>query len=89
MMGVRCKQDVLGLFLMSIPLTVVWRVTVCSWTERETRSDSIPILYWEMVEEDPKGRGVGVGGLLGDQKQLSNLGEGVAPLNSPCQPLLQ
>ena len=42
-----------------------------------------------MVEEDPKGRGVGVGGLLGDQKQLSNLGEGVGPLNSPCQPLLQ
>ena len=38
MMGVRCKQDVQDLFLMLTEPTVVWSVTVCSWTGRGNRS---------------------------------------------------
>ena len=37
---------------MLTPLTAVWNVTACSSTERETRLDSNPSLYWEMEEED-------------------------------------
>ena len=88
MMGVGRIWDVQDPSPMSIPLMVVWRVTVCSWTERETRSDHNPVLgngrrvTNGMVVKVV--RGGGGGGLLVFQKQLTNLGKGSGPLKSPC-----